>query len=65
MCVKGAKPFSPDLKSLESSVQEPSMQRARGDHCYALPGGALCGIAPLEPDKNGNCSAPGKPPGVM
>jgi hypothetical protein len=39
--VEGEKPFSSDLKSLEFDVREPSMQRARGVHGYALPGGPV------------------------
>jgi hypothetical protein len=35
--VKGEKPFSPDLKSLESGVREPSLQRAHDARGYTLP----------------------------
>jgi hypothetical protein len=62
--VEGEKPFSPDLKSLESGVQEPSLQRARGTLGYALPGGAPCGVAPSTPDNHDHRSAPRKPPGL-
>jgi hypothetical protein len=65
MCVEGEKPFSPDLKSLESGVQKPSLQRARVAHGYALPGGALHGAAPSMPGNHDHRSTPGKPLGLV
>jgi hypothetical protein len=65
MRVKGEKPFSPDMKSLESSISEPSLQRARSAHGYVQPGGSPCSVAPSEPDNHGHRSAPGKPPGLV
>jgi hypothetical protein len=58
MHVEGEKPFSPDLKSLESGIWEPSLQRACGAHGYALSGGAPCGTAPLALDKHNHHSTP-------
>jgi hypothetical protein len=65
MRVKGEKPFSPDMKSLESGVREPSLQSARSAHGYALPGGAPCSVTHLVLGNHGYRSAPGKPPGLM
>jgi hypothetical protein len=57
MRVDGEKPFIPDFKSLESGVWEPSLQRARGAHGYALPGGAPRGTAPSTLGNHGHRSA--------
>jgi hypothetical protein len=65
MRVQEERPFSPDLKSLESGVREPSLQRAHGAHGYALVGGAPCGMAPSESGNHDHRSAPGKPPSVV
>jgi hypothetical protein len=61
MRVEGEKPLSPDLKGLESGVQEPSGQRAHNAHGYALLGRALRSVAPLEPDNHDHRLAPEKP----
>jgi hypothetical protein len=65
MHVEEEKPLSPDLKSLESGVREPSGQRARGAHGYALLGGAPRAVAPLELGNDDHRSTPGKPLGLM
>jgi hypothetical protein len=64
MRVKGEKPFSPDLKSLESGVREPSLQRACSAHGYALPGRASHGAAPSALVNHSHRSTLGKPPGL-
>jgi hypothetical protein len=65
MRVEGEKPLSPDLKGLESGVQEPSGQRAHNAHGYALLGGALRSMAPSEPDNHDHRLAPEKPLSLM
>jgi hypothetical protein len=65
MRVKGERPFRPDMKSLESDVWEPSLQRARSAHGYVLLGGAACSVAPSELGNHGHHSAHGKPPGLV
>jgi hypothetical protein len=65
MRVKGGKPFSPNFKSLESGVQEPSLQGARDAHGYTLSGGASRGMALLELGNHDHRSAPRKPPGLI
>jgi hypothetical protein len=60
MRVEEEKPFSLDLKSLESGVWELSLQRAHSAHGYALPGGALPGAAPFEPSNHIDRLAPKK-----
>jgi hypothetical protein len=63
--VLGEKPFSPNLKSLESDVWEPSLQRAHGAQGYILSGGAPRGTAPSAPENHGHRSVTGKPPSLM
>jgi hypothetical protein len=65
MRVKGEKPFGLNLRSLESGVWKPSMQRAHNAYCYTPPDGAPLGMTPFEPGNHGHRLAPRKPPGLM
>jgi hypothetical protein len=65
MRVKGERPFRSDMKSLESDVSEPSLQRTCSAHGYVLLSGAAHSVAPSELDNHNHRLAHGKPPSLM
>jgi hypothetical protein len=65
MRVKGERPFRSDMKSLESDVSEPSLQRTHNAHGYVLLGGAAHSVAPSVLGNHSHRLAHGKPPGLV